>query len=228
MRLLMGAAVVVLVGCGLPGAVAPTPEAVATATERPTLMPATATPDGPYILFKDDFSDPESGWDRATFPEGVTDYGDAVYRITAIGPGRFLWATPGLDVGDVRVRVSARWVGGEDDNAFGLVCRQADAGSFYALMVTSDGFAGIRRRLDGGPLETLTGDGALTQIRGLAREGSIRLMAECVGTRLSLFANERLLLEVEDDALTRGMWGWRPACLRRRVRRWISMGFRRR
>lgn len=201
-----GMALALTLACGLPSfQPTPTAEPTSVPTETATPVPAaTATPDTPYIFFRDDFSDPASGWDRATFPNGVTDYGNSSYRITALGPGQFLWSTPNLDLVDVRLRVTAKWVDGDADNAFGVVCRHVNEDNFYVLMVTSDGFAGIRRRLNGGELETLTGEGSFTRIRGLPHGGNVRLMAKCVGTTLSLFANEQLLLETEDDALAHG------------------------
>ena len=46
------------------------------------------------ILFQDDFSDPESGWDRFSDDSGLTDYVDGAYRITVNQDPFFSMLTP--------------------------------------------------------------------------------------------------------------------------------------
>ena len=46
------------------------------------------------VLFKDDFSDPTSGWTRVSANNGLTDYDDGVYRILVEQPNTDIWARP--------------------------------------------------------------------------------------------------------------------------------------
>jgi len=46
------------------------------------------------ILFQDDFSNPKSGWDRASQGGNSTDYADGHYRITLETPQQDIWANP--------------------------------------------------------------------------------------------------------------------------------------
>ena len=105
---------------------------------------ATPAPAGETgVLFQDDFSDPGSGWDQATFETGLTDYADGVYRIYVNEASVDYWANPGRSYTDVRVEVEVTKVGGPDDNDMGIICRYQDADNFYFAVISSDGFAGI-------------------------------------------------------------------------------------
>ena len=42
--------------------------------------------ENPSLYFQDDFSDPESGWDRVNGADGVTDYSNGAYRLFAALP----------------------------------------------------------------------------------------------------------------------------------------------
>ena len=46
------------------------------------------------VLFQDDFSNPKSGWDRASQGRNSTDYADGKYRITLSTPQQDIWANP--------------------------------------------------------------------------------------------------------------------------------------
>jgi hypothetical protein len=175
-----------------------------TATPPPTPLPApTAT--ASEFLYADDFADPESGWDRAAFDQGTTDYGDGVYRIAVTAPNQLLWATAYRQFQDLRIEVSARLAAGGEDNSFGIVCRHADPDNFYALVVSSDGYAAIRKRVFGGELLVLTGEGKFTEVESWPGPGeTVNLAAECVGESLRLFVNGELILEARDGDLGEG------------------------
>ncbi|MBI3160809.1 MAG: hypothetical protein HYZ26_14515 [Chloroflexi bacterium] len=176
----------------------------ATPTPPPTPVPApTAT--ASEFLYADDFSDPESGWDRGSFAEGTTDYGEGVYRIDVTAPNQLLWATAYRQFGDLRIEVTARLAEGGEDNSFGIICRHVDPENFYALVVSSDGYAAIRKRVFGGELLVITGEGKFTPVELWPGAGeTVNLAAECVGDRLRLFVNGELILEAQDGDLRSG------------------------
>jgi hypothetical protein len=95
------------------------------------------------LLFRDDFTDPNSGWNRVTTSQGQTDYADGVYRIFVNEPTLDIWSMPGKDYKDVRIEVDALKVGGERDNRFGIICRANRPDSFYTFIVSSDGYCRI-------------------------------------------------------------------------------------
>jgi hypothetical protein len=157
----------------------------------------------PDILFIDDFSDESSGWDRINEDEGVTDYSDGVYRIAVNTDNTDIWANPGLSFTDTVIEVDAKKVGGPDDNDFGIICRYQDLSNFYFFIISSDGFYGIAKVIDGEQiligLENMEYSDTINQ-----GNSSNKLRADCVGKNLVLHINGQKLLEVNDSQYSTG------------------------
>ncbi len=68
------------------------------------------------ILLSDDFSDENSGWDRYSDTETITDYDNGIYRIFVSETNMDYWANPGKNFTDVRVEVDATKAQGPDEN----------------------------------------------------------------------------------------------------------------
>jgi len=175
-----------------------------TATDEPTSAPTAAPtlPEG-EVLFHDDFSDVGSGWHPGSEWTGVTDYADGSYRIWVDKSQDDHWANPGLLFTDVRIEVDTSKAGGPDDNDFGLICRYRNSRNFYAFWISSDGFFGIFRYLEG-EFQLLGREdmGASDQIHQGYATNHIR--ADCVGTTLRLYVNGELVEEVEDASHAEG------------------------
>lgn len=171
-------------------------------------LPQTVDADG--LLYSDDFSDPTSGWYSNGDPALFADYDSGGYRLVHPQPDAAGWALPGRLFTDVRVEVHAEKRGGDDDNFFGLMCRvQGTTGtaSFYVMMISSDGYYGIGKRVEGGEL-ALIGQPKMQFSAAInLGENSNVLRAECEGDRLALFANEEMLGEVHDSDLNIGQIG---------------------
>ncbi len=186
--LALGLAVLALpaLACGLPSQTVPT-----------------ATPQV-EILFQDDFSDPDSGWDRRQDSDGVTDYtGDGAYRIRVDTPNLEVWANPGRNFKDVRIEVDATKVAGPDDNDFGVLCRYVDTQNFYFFLISSDGYFGIGKKVND---ETQVIGAENLESHTAIRQGTTtnHIRADCVGNTLSLYANGTLLRTVSDDTFQEG------------------------
>jgi hypothetical protein len=155
------------------------------------------------VLFQDDFSDPSSGWDRVNQPEGITDYEDGAYRIFVNTINTDIWANPGLDFGDVRLQVEATKVGGNDNNDFGVICRYQNADNYYFFILSSDGYYGIGKVKDG--VQQLIGVDAMPPSEAINQgDATNRLQVDCIGPKLSLFANDEFLAQYEDPDFTSG------------------------
>jgi len=157
------------------------------------------------LPLRDDFSDPNSGWDRVNEVEGSTDYQDGGYRIFVDETNYSIWANPNKgSYADVSIEVDVRKVAGPDDNEFGVICRHADPGSYYAAVISSDGFFGFWRRSDGNDLQMIGYDQfqASEAIHLGSESNHIRL--DCVGSTLTLYANGELLGEVSDSTIASG------------------------
>ena len=173
-------------------------------TSKATPAPQGQTAPNAKVLFQDDFSNPDSGWDRVHESDGVTDYtGDGAYRIQVNTPNLDVWANPGLKFTDVRVEVDATKVDGPDDNDFGVLCRYKDLGNFYFFIISSDGYYAIGKVYQGDQT-LLTGDSMSPSDAILQGAATNHLRADCVGSRLTFYVNGVKLAEVQDDAFAEG------------------------
>jgi len=153
-------------------------------------------------LFSDDFSASNTGWDSATDEAGVTDYLEGEYQILVNQTDYYLWANPGKTFSDVRVEVDLRAV--EDRGGdMGLICRYKDAENFYFLRITSDGYYGISKMVNGE--ESLLGnDQLIVSDRIKTGTEANHLRADCVGDQLTLYVNGDMVADITDADLTSG------------------------
>lgn len=162
----------------------------------------TAQPGG--ILLQDDFSDPGSGWDRTSTDDVLTDYENGEYRILVKVDNHSAWGNPNqTSYADVRVEADAHKVGGVDDNEFGLVCRHADPSNFYYVTISSDGYYGFFKYVNG-ELD-IVGEEQLQPSDSIvlgAATNHIRL--DCVSSMLALYVNGEFVAEVSDSSHANG------------------------
>jgi hypothetical protein len=174
-----------------------------------TLIPLNDVPDAtdPNLLLFDDFSDPESGWDRVDETDYYTDYYNGSYRIIVYTDMSDSWANPsGQSYGDVSIEVAATKNGGPDDNDFGIICRYQDVDNFYYGLISSDGFYGIMKVVDASSEQL--GNSEL-QSSDLINQGTAtnQIRFVCAGDMLSLYVNGQLIDEQVDSAFTQGNVG---------------------
>ena len=166
-------------------------------------LPTTSAPVAGEILFQDDFSNPGSGWDVYDDTEGSTNYSNGKYNITVKTSSMFYWANPYKSFTDVIVEVAVEKTTEGDDVQIGIVCRHQDVDNWYALIITTDGFAAIRKRVLGGELEFVTEwQDVLDSVN--TGQGTNLLRAECIGNRISLFVNGNLVAETFDSDIPSG------------------------
>jgi len=158
------------------------------------------------LLFQDDFDNPRSGWgaeQRERFERG---YEGGDYFIQLYEPNWFAWAHPGKQFDDVSVEVDVYLASGSHDSHFGVLCRHVDLDNFYYFAISADGYYAIFRRVDGGVLEVLTGDGSgMTYSPAIRTDRQTnRVLAVCQADELALHVNGELLEMVIDDTYTSG------------------------
>ena len=163
--------------------------------------PAEPLPEG--VLFQDDFSDTSSGWDRVNVSEGVTDYANGKYRIYVNSTDTDGWANPGLNFTDTVISVDATKMAGPDDNDLGVICRYQDIDNFYQFIISSDGFYGIARVVDG--TQELIGETDLLPSDAI-KLGNVtnQIQAKCVGSNLTLSINGEQIASFDDTTFTSG------------------------
>lgn len=161
------------------------------------------TPPG-AVLYQDDFSDPNSGWDQIDdIEKGTMDYFDTFFRIHVLGDHQMLSTGPGLIFTDVQVNVDMIKVVGYSDDLFGLICRAADQRNYYFFVISSDGYYGVGKMIDG--VQSMIGSPGLLPSE-LISQGKIKnhLRADCIGEQLVMAVNGQELVRVKDSELQRG------------------------
>lgn len=169
----------------------------------------TPTPAGPGVIFHDDFSQTNTGWDVYSGADAITDYEAGHYVIQVGEPGINVWSRPGLDLEDAVVLVEAQAAAGPANNEFGVMCRYSRAGdgrnSFYFFLVSSDGYYALGKVVN--DLRTILappGGFQPSDVIALDAGTSNALRATCQGQRLALMVNGTVLAETTDAELTHG------------------------
>jgi LSD1 subclass zinc finger protein len=160
------------------------------------------------ILFSDDFSDPNSGWDEYTSANGSAGYDSGGYLIHVIKPNWMVWDSPSSNVfqNDVRIEVDATKTAGQDDSSqFGVACRYQDQDNFYFLALSSDGYAAIFLKSQGKFTNLSSADNKWTSVDGIyGGSETNHVRAECIGSDLALYSNGVLVVSATDNTFSGG------------------------
>jgi hypothetical protein len=178
-----------------------------TPVTNPTAQPTAGGGDnGQQILFQDDFSNANSGWDRSKFDSSSSDYANGGYRINVVPPHTILYAEPHQSFqNDVRIEVDASKSGGPDDNAFGVICRYQDLDNYYYFYISSDGHVGIYISKAGTKTILSSSDGNMTSTSSINQGAATNhLRVDCIGNALTLFVNGTQVATVTDSTFTGG------------------------
>jgi hypothetical protein len=156
------------------------------------------------VLFFDDFSNTNSGWDQVQEADTVADYANGGYRLYVNDTNYLIWANPSKSFpGGVRVEVDDTKAGGPDDNAFGLICRYQDTDNFYFFLISSDGYAAIGK-YEGGNQKLISSD-KMVKAEGITLGAATNhIRADCIGSELKLYANGNLVATATDSSFTSG------------------------
>lgn len=155
-------------------------------------------------LLVDDFSDPNSGWDRVTFEDGSTaGYVDGAYAVVALTQNEIRGGMYPLGIPNVDMYVEATQVSAPTNNndGYGVMCRVQPNGDGYSFLISGDGYFTIARveNQDYVPLIDWTYSDAIYQGNAM---NSIN--AVCYETYLALWVNGQLLGEIYDDTYATG------------------------
>ena len=156
------------------------------------------------VMFQDDFSNPSSGWVNLIDEDyGILDYFDGYYRVEVQGDHQMLWTGPGMNFSDVRLEADAIKVIGSPDDIFGVICRGTDQNNFYFFVISSDGYYGIGKMING--VQTLIDIPGLLPSEIITQGKAINhLRADCVADQLDFYVNGGKLASVNDIDLTNG------------------------
>ncbi len=167
----------------------------------------TPAPISGSVLFSDDFSTTANEWKTWNEPNAMVIYQANGLHFLINEPDQVYWSQPGFNFENVKIQADAIKISGPNNNSFGVVCRMVDDQNFYAFLVSSDGYAGILRVLDG-QFELLNDD-SMQFSSAIAQGDSLnQITAECSADNLSLAINGQLAFEVKDANFVRGDVGF--------------------
>ena len=197
--------IMVALACSFsPVATVTIPTVQLTAVKPPTAQPTTGGSGD--ILFQDDFSNVNSGWDRSQDSKYFSDYKNGGYRLNVIPANYSIFANPYRSFqNDVSIEVDATKIGGPDDNAFGVICRYQDVDNFYFFYISSDGYVGIG--IDNAGKKTIisTSDGNMVSDSNIYQGAATNHMrADCIGDTLTLYVNGTQIATATDGTFTGG------------------------
>jgi hypothetical protein len=114
-----------------------------------------------------------------------------------------LWTGPGMNFSDVRLEADTIKVIGSPDDIFGVVCRGTDQYNFYFFVISSDGYYGIGKMIDG--VQTLIDNPGMLPSEIISQgKAKNHLRADCIADRLDFYVNGQKLASVKDSELTSG------------------------
>jgi hypothetical protein len=130
-------------------------------------------------------------------------YEGGVYFVTSLNNTSTMWGVANRSFDDLVIEVDATQVSAptNNNNDYGVVCREQGDGSGYYLLISGDGYYGIARAEEGN-FEWLVDWTKSNVIRQGNATNHIR--AVCDGSTLELFVNGQRLATAEDDTFTRG------------------------
>jgi len=155
------------------------------------------------ILFKDDFSYESGGWTTHEDPISFSGYSQGGFRLWVNVPDYQFWSVPGLNFKDTLIYSRVRKLGGPDDNIIGLLCRYQNKSNYYAFVISSDGYYGIYKMLDGE--QSLINQEHLDFNPTINQGNNVNeIQAVCVADQLMLFVNGIKLIEAQENTLLSG------------------------
>jgi hypothetical protein len=159
---------------------------------------------GLWLLYRDDFSDPLSGWEVSQTDGASAGYTDGAYRITLSVPNQAFWSAAPGKVRDFALAVKAMPASGDERNPYGLVFGYQDNDDFFTFFVTAQGNYTILHKVAGTfqQVQPWTPSGALKQGRL-----SNLLRVEVQGNEVRVFANGQVLTAVTVQDIQKGQVG---------------------
>lgn len=158
------------------------------------------------LVFQDDFTDPESGWQEQAGPAGSMGYQESLFWIQVLAPQTNLVAALPENYWfpeDIEIEVQARKAVGQNDNFYGVICRYQDDLNYYWFVISSDGYYGIGKVKEGKPM--LINRDQMPPSEAIQQNDSWNnLRATCTGSTLSLYVNGYLVDQQQDGDFASG------------------------
>jgi len=207
--ILVSLAALVSLACSINLGGTPTPVAnvatipAVTSQPAPTEVPTLAVTG--KVLFQDDFSNSNSGWETGDYSGSTLSYLNGTYDIYSNDEGSILWGVANQNFTDLVLDVDATQVSApdNDNNAYGVYCRRTggDYSNAYGFFISGDGYYSIIKITNGDftPLVDWTSSDAINQ-----GDASNHLTASCIGDHLTFTVNGTQVADTHDSTYTSG------------------------
>lgn len=155
------------------------------------------------VILDDDFSS-GIGWytnQEENFGFKYTENGYLIY-VNILNAS--IWSIRETELTDLRIEIDAEQISGPEDGFYGASCRYQDEDNYYALVISENGQFGI--------LKMVEGEKEFIQ-EGIAPDGVIKpgglnnIIGDCIGDKLTLYANQTKLTEIRDETFPSGIFG---------------------
>lgn len=167
----------------------------------PSAAPVVPVASPGAYLYREEFEDNTTGWDRLSNEKGILDYDGGGYRMLIQTPDTNMWATPEKNFGDVRIEADVFRLNGPDENRSGLICRYQN-GDYYFFLISNDGYYAIGKFIGGNAI--LLGQAAMQPSDFINKEAVNHLRADCVGDTLNFYINYNQVASVQDGDFANG------------------------
>lgn len=170
---------------------------------------ASATP-GPKTLYRDGFSDENSGWETGSDDTSTVAYTGGQYAFTITKDKWLTWGNlRGKKFGGAKIEVDVINKSSTDEPTFGVMCNYQDEQNYYYAGMASDGYYAIIRTQ--GNTDTFLTDPAngewLQSDKIKTGAASYRLSVQCAQGRIALDIDGAEIASVKDDTFTDGQIG---------------------
>lgn len=159
------------------------------------------------VLYEDDFSDPNSGWQVIEAEQGVLGYSDGAYRMMLKVPAFTSWVSAKKIYNDAAIDVDVTKTAGPDQSIYGVICRMADDKNFYLFAISSAGYYAIGKVIEGkGPIMLGTDGVDKLKATDVIKKGNEtnHIQAICKGDTLTLKINDQQVSSIQDQDIAAG------------------------
>ena len=179
---------------------------VPTASPAPTntIVPTEAIPTPvPFskVLFKDDFTNPSSGWSRAKNQNYTLEYKDGNYHMLIQNDGQVVFSDHQYT--NASVEVDVQETTGPSDGLIGISCRAIQAKGWYTFEFDQNGDYGIYKYDSSGNNPEALAEGTLNP--NTVNQNDINhIEGVCDNDTLTMLLNNQVLAQVQDSTYTKG------------------------
>ncbi|MFC1958991.1 family 16 glycoside hydrolase [Chloroflexota bacterium] len=160
----------------------------------------------PKLYYKDDFSDPSSGWLRKSDEGSEWDYENGEYHVL-FHRERYTswwWNRSAGDFTDFALEIDTKVLNESQGTEYGIIFRLQDADNYYYFEVSPSGYYSVGKRFNGHwtPIKHEIGSPFI-------KEGNStnRLKVVCKGSQMVFYVNGYHLLTITDETFTGGHIG---------------------